>query len=277
MDYVIHTGLNHKDYEHPFDKKALEALEATPGIERISKLVVKNTIERVYTIQYTGSNIKVTETNYPELLLMLHKACSILDVEQIPDLYIQWGYSINSFTTGVEKPFIVINSGAIDLCNEQELMFVLGHEVGHIKSMHLLYHMMAQGYNAIASLIADVTLGLGKLLTTPIRIALYYWYRMSEFSADRAGLLCCQDKMAAINTMIKMAGAPVTYHNRVVYESFIEQATDFKRLDYDGLNKLVKAISLTDETHPWTVMRAAELLIWIKEGHYTKIIEQQKE
>ena len=40
----------------------------------------------------------------------------------------------------------------------------------------------------------------------------------------------------------------------------------------EGLNKVIKLISIADASHPWTVMRAAELLNWINDGAYSEII-----
>ena len=59
------------------------------------------------------------------------------------------------------------------------------------------------------------------------------------------------------------------------YETFIQQATEFKQLDYDSLNKIIKFISIADESHPWTVMRAAELLNWIISGEYKSFIGRE--
>lgn len=95
---------------------------------------------------------------------------------------------------------------------------------------------------------------------------------MSEFTADRAGLLCCQNKDAMIRAFIKMAGLPKEQYNNIPTESFIQQARDFKALDVEGMNKVVKLLSIADSTHPWTVMRSAELLKWIESGEYDKII-----
>ena len=55
-------------------------------------------------------------------------------------------------------------------------------------------------------------------------------------------------------------------------DTFIQQARDFKQLDEDGMNKLIKVLSIADDNHPWTVMRAAELLKWINEGEYNKFV-----
>ena len=263
----ILSKLEHAQYEHPFDKKALRALENTPGLGIVGNFITKHTIEKIYTVQYTGSNLKVTSENYPQIYEYLQYACQILNMPKIPDLYIQWGYGINSFTVGSEKPIIVINSGLIDLCDDDEIMFVIGHECGHIKSNHMLYHMMAQ----VINLFID-SIPLGNIAAAPIQYALYYWDRMSEFTADRAGLLCCQNKVSAIRAFMKMAGMPIKEFGNIEYQTFIHQAAEFKQLDYDAMSKVIKFISIADASHPWTVMRAAELLNWINSGAYTQFV-----
>jgi Zn-dependent protease with chaperone function len=263
----ILTGLDHTQYEHPFDKKALSALENTPGLGLVGSFITKHTIERIYTVQHTGSNLKVTKESYPKIYEYLEYACQILDIKQIPDLYIQWGYNINACTVGSENPIIVLNSGLIDLCDDDEILFVIGHECGHIKSNHMLYHMMAQVINMCIDMIP-----FGSIAASPIQFALYYWDRMSEFTADRAGLLCCQNKEATIRAFMKMAGMPIKHFNEMSKECFIQQAKTFKMLDYDAMNKVIKTIAIADESHPWTVMRAAELLKWISGDEIRSIL-----
>lgn len=275
----ILKGLDHEQYEHPFDKKALSALEKPLGdglisipnpIPAIGKFVTSNLIEKIFNVQYTGSNLKVTSDNYPHIYELLEYACEILDVEKMPELYIQWGYNINAFTVGADNPIIVLNSGLIDLCDDEEIMFIIGHELGHIKSNHMLYHMMAQYFNGIISLIP---FPITKAVATSIQYLLYYWYRMSEFTADRAGLMCCQDENAAVRAFMKMAGVPKAHFNDLNMDTFIQQARDFKQLDEDGMSKLIKVLSIADDDHPWTVMRAAELLKWINSGEYNKFVK----
>lgn len=263
------TGLEHRQYEHPFDKAALEKLEAVPLLTKFFTWITTNTIEKIYTVQYTGSNLKVTRDNYPKIYSYLEEACRVLDLPKMPDLYIEWGYDINAFTVGAENPIIVLNSGLIDLCDDDEIMFIVGHEVGHVKSNHMLYHMMVQVVNVFIDSIPG-----GALVAGGLQYALYYWYRMSEFTADRAGLLCCQNQEAMARAFIKMAGLPVCEFSNIRTETFLQQARDFKMLDYDALNKAVKLLSIADDSHPWTVMRSAELLKWIDSGEYIHLINE---
>lgn len=263
----ILIGLDHSQYEHPFDKKALAALEKTPGLGLVGRYVTKQTIERYYKVQYTGSNLKVTQHNYPRIYEYLEYACELLDVKTVPDLYMDWNYSVNASVVGVENPIIVLNSGLIDLCDEDEIMFIIGHQLGHQKSNHLFYHLVVQVFNYVIGQIP-----FGNIASAPLQYALYYWQRMSEFTADRAGLLCCQNPEAVTRAFIKMAGLPVKEFGNIKTETFIQQAQDFKGLDYEGMNKVVKLISIADESHPWTVMRSSELLKWIEDGEYNKFL-----
>ena len=264
----ILKGLSHEQYEHPFDQKALAALEASKVIPVIGKWITSNFIERIFNVQYTGSNLKVTKDNYPKIYEYLDYACEILDVQNKPELYIQWGYDINAFTVGAENPIIVLNSGLVDLCDDDEIMFIVGHELGHVKSNHMLYHMMAQYLNQIISMMGPIA----STVTLGVQYLIYYWYRMSEFTADRAGLMCCQSKDVAVRSFMKMAGVPQSHFNDLNMNTFIQQARDFKQLDYESMNKFIKTIAIADDTHPWTVMRAAELLKWIDEGEYNKFV-----
>lgn len=267
-------NLNSNEYEHPFDRKALNALEQTPGLDIIIRKFSKYWTDKILKIQYTGSNIKVNEKNFPEVHNALIEACNILCVKNIPKLYIKWGYDVNAFTAGVEDPIIVLNSGTIDLLTYEELLFVIGHEVGHIKSQHVLYYQMAQILPFLGEIIGSATLGVGNLVSTGLQIAILNWARMSEFTADRAGLLTCQDSNVAATAMIKIAGVPKKYFNLIDVDDFIGQAKEFDDYDYDSMDKVAKIVSTMWIDHPWTVMRTAEFFKWIDSGEYDAILNR---
>ncbi len=255
-----------------FDRKALEKLESFEPLELVVRKFNQYGIEKILRIQYTGSNLKVTPNNFPGVYDALIEACTILDLPFVPQLYICWNYIVNAFTAGSENPIIVLNSGCIDLLTHEELLFILGHEVGHIKSEHVLYHQMASVIPFMGNLLASATLGLGGLVTAGLEIALYNWKWMSEFTADRAGLLACQDPRVAASALAKAAGAPVKYHEAINVDEFIVQAREFEGYDYDALDKAAKVFSIMWQDHPWTVMRAAESFRWIDSGEYGRII-----
>ena len=95
---------------------------------------------------------------------------------------------------------------------------------------------------------------------------------LSEFTADRAGLLVCQDLEAALGAIMKMAGLPKRYFNTSDPHVFAKQAKEFMTKYGDTTEKIIRNISILDDTHPWTVMRAYELIKWVENGDYDKIL-----
>jgi len=267
------TALRPQAYEHPLDAAALDALQNTAGLETLVRKCNEWGFERLLRVQLTGSNLRVTADNFPDLHGMLREAADILDVPKVPELYIAAGGEINAFTAGVEKPIVVVNAGAVDLLTDDELLFVIAHELGHVKSGHVLYYQMAQFLPVIGEIVGSVTLGISNLFSTALELALLNWRRTSEFTADRAGLLACQDLNVAITTMIKIAGLPQKFHGAINTEDFEQQARDFEAMDADKLSWIAKGLSVMGQSHPWTVMRAQELLTWVDSAAYDQILK----
>lgn len=269
---AIFKNLAPQIYEHAEDRAALRKLTGNKALETVIKLYSKYGIEKLITIQYTGSNIKVTKENIPYLYNMLIEACNILGICEIPDLYIVQGF-IEAFTIGSDKPILILSNACLSMLTYDELMFVIGHELGHIKSRHSLYHTIGSFLPGIAEYIGNFTFGAGNLISSGLSMLLENWHRKSEFTADRAGLLVCQNFESAISTMYKIAGYPPKFYNQININDFLAQAKIFRDIDNDEYGKAVKLLSASTNSHPWTVMRAYELDKWMKSGRYDHILE----
>lgn len=264
------------EFQHPFDRKALQALKNTAGLPKLIEFVNKHSIDRVIKVNHTGSYLLANEEQYSRIYKIYEKACSILDIKIKPKLYIKEGYVINAYATCYSYPIITLFTGTIDKLTDEELGFIIGHELGHIKCKHLLYKDVANKMSIISRIITDATFGFGGILTTGLEVALLYWSRMAEYSCDRAGLLVCQDFDVASKTIIKMAGGTLEKESDINYEGFKNQVKEFEGYDYDSLDKASKIFSVLDDTHPWTVMRASELQKWYDDGSYEKIVERKR-
>lgn len=261
-------NLQSTQYEHPFDKAALEALRKVPGFDTVMNFVLNWTTIRWHVINLCGSNFHVTKESCPELYKKVIDAAETINVDRLPEIYTQWSYGINAYTTGYkDNTIMVIKTGAVDLMTDEELSYVIAHEMGHIKSGHVLYHVIV---NFFSQIIAKSML-VGKM-ALPLKLALNYWYRMSEFTADRAGLLVCQDLNAALSAIMKMAGIPKKFFSTADPHVFAKQAIEFISKYGDTVDKVIRNISILDDTHPWTVMRAYELIKWVESGEYDRII-----
>jgi hypothetical protein len=274
MTKKILTGLSSQTYEHPFDKKALASLQNMPGLSPLLKKVNEYGIDRLLRLQSIASEIRVTPRNFPQLYQPLLEACQILDVTTIPELYLFRGTGhIQTYIIGVEKPIVGINIEAMEWLNYDELLFIFGYEIARIKSQHMIYHQMSIVMPALKMWLSSTTLGLGGLIASGVELALYNWVMMAKFTADRAGLLACQDIDVATTALMKLAGLPEEYLTPHVIEDFLVQSREFAANSVDGLDQVTKILSYSDSNLSWLVMRTGELLKWVDSGEYNHVLQ----
>lgn len=270
MERLRITNIDKSALLHKDDVAIKKVLDKIPGFKAFMFNVICPLREKWIGIEYYGNGLHVTKDSLPELDEILSETCKNLGVDDKPELSMMWHYGISATTEGAKSPHITALSGAVDLLNSEEMLFLLGHEIGHQICGHKPYHTFLEClYMPIMNMVPG-----GKEWISLVRTRLLQWYRISDFTADRVGLLACQDINAAISTLMKMAGVPQKYYNSINVDSFIKQAKEFE-LMFNGIaDSAIRFISLNADTHPWIVIRAAELYNWYKSGEYEKIINK---
>ncbi|WP_017711842.1 M48 family metallopeptidase [Prochlorothrix hollandica] len=266
-------GLRANVYEHPFDSRALKSLQKMPGLSLVFKKINEYGIDRLFRFRCTANAIRITYRNFPAIYSAFESACTTLAVDPMPDLYLIHGEGyIRTLTIGVNDSIVIINMDALERLTEAEWLYVFGHELGHIKSQHMLYHQTAIILPVLGKFIASSTLGLGGIATNGVELALYQWMMMAKLTCDRAGLLACQDTTVATRALMKLAGLPEQYISQAVIDEFLDQAREFGECDLDNLDKMTKILSFSENMRPWIILRTAELLKWIEGGTYESIV-----
>ncbi|MDQ2745773.1 MAG: M48 family metallopeptidase [Acidobacteriota bacterium] len=270
------ADLSKHDYIHPADCKALAALRAIPGIDTGLKKLLAVTGESAIRVTFMASAIKVTPKQCPDLYAKLQISCTTLGVD-MPELYVQQNPVVNAFTGGVEKPIIVLHSGLIERLNDEEILAVIAHEVGHIHAEHVLYLTAARLMEALAN--ASLTRLLpgseiiNFMVSAGISSALLAWARRAELSCDRAALLVTQDPHVIGRTMMKLGGG--TFASKIDYDQFLEQAREFqKNYDEKKLDRFWADILNAGLSHPFPVWRVSEILKWVEDGEYAEVMKQ---
>lgn len=185
-----------------------------------------------------------------------------------PDLFLTSNPVPNAMTIGVERPFIVLHSSLVDLLDEEELMAVIGHELGHVKAGHVLYITIAYLLAHFASRI----FGLGGIAQIGVSVALIDWRRKAELTADRAELMVVQDIEPCLRLHMKLAGGSRSVYEQIDHKEFLRQADTYEELDYSTLNKVYKFLQELWLTHPVPVFRAKELMNWSGSKQYKEIL-----
>jgi Zn-dependent protease with chaperone function len=261
------TGISSRAWEHPADRGALTALRELRGFDDALKALSSLWNERAWRLEYLGSSIRVDHRQHPRVHRLFAEAAASLDVQELPELYIQFSPMLNAGCVGMAKPFIMVNSRTVELFDDEELRYVLGHELGHLVSGHAVYRTMMIILTQLASNLA--WLPVGSLALRGVIVGLYEWWRKAELSSDRAGLLAGQDPAAALRAHMKLAGGGDL--SEIDTTAFLEQAAEYDR-GGDLRDSLIKLRMLVGMTHPLPVARAADLRRWTDSGAYQRIL-----
>lgn len=264
---VVLTGISSRTWEHPADRGALTALRELRGFDDVVKSLSGMWIERSLRVEALGSAIRVDHRQYARIHRVFAEAAASLDLADLPELYIRNDRSLNAVCLGMAKPFLVVNSGAIELLDEAELRCLLGHELGHLVSGHAVYATIAQILTGMATRMPWVP--LGSVVISTIVLALQEWWRKAELSADRAGLLAAQDPAAAQRLLMKLAGGGDL--SEIDTTAFLDQAAEYESSG-DLRESLIKLRLTISSTHPLPVARAMELRRWIDDGAYQRVL-----
>jgi Zn-dependent protease with chaperone function len=265
-------GLDPVVLQHPFDRAALGALQRVPGLDILVRKFIELFPERVAYIMNVAQTVRVSPLQCPQLYAQLQEACAILDVRE-PELYVAQHPVPNAWTSGHDHPYIVVTTGLLDLMNEDEILAVIAHELGHIKSGHVLYKTMARCISLLLTIIGDMTLGIGRLVGRALEATLLEWDRMSEFTADRSALMVVQDPQVMLSLMMKFAGGTLFQRDQMNASEFLKQANLYESVDANVLDRMYKLLLIAPTTHPLIIVRSREIMNWSESREYKETLE----
>jgi Zn-dependent protease with chaperone function len=264
-DRRILADISPRAWEHPADRAALNALRKVPGFDLALRKVFGLFGERQLRLAFQANAVRVSERQYADLHEQLLRVCRTLDLEDPPELYVSQTPVVNAGALGMNEPFIVLNSSMIEVLAPVEVETIIGHEVGHIISGHVLYRTLL----VLLLRLSLFRYPIAGLVARPVLYALLEWYRKSELSADRAGLLSVQDPEAAMSGLMHLAGG--ARGRSLDLDAFLEQSEAY-RSEGGLLDSVYKVLNILGATHPFAVVRVAELREWIESGTYERIL-----
>jgi Zn-dependent protease with chaperone function len=252
-------------WEHPADRAALAALRRIPGFDEVLKKVFGLFGEKPIRLAFQANAVRVSENQFPKIWERYLEVLETLGAPARYDLFVSQTPLVNAGAYGMDRPFIVLNSGSLRLLDDDEMTYLIGHEVGHVLSGHVLYRTMT----IILLQLASLGFPIVGLAARAILMALLEWNRKAELSSDRAGLLAVQNPEATLRSFMKLAGGGEPEENNL--NEFLRQADEY-RTTGDVADIVFKVLNLLGTTHPFHVLRAAEVRDWIEAGEYDRIL-----
>ena len=258
---IVPAFLNATQYEHPDDHRATEYVKVLAPVVAVTRALIGHLGEPRFTAELLGSAVKAGPNQFPRLYGIAEECARILHIA-VPDVYVRQNPTYNATTFGVERPFVLLFSALVDSFSDDELRYIIGHEMGHIKSQHTLYlstfHLLTTQAARLAA-----RYGLGMLAFRAARLALEAWSRSAELSADRAGLICSQEAGTAAKALVKLVLGSQRLAGEVNIDEFLRQTSASS--PYGVVNEL-------GETHPLIARRIRELRAFGDSQEYQAIL-----
>lgn len=209
------------------------------------QLAVASTVrlgKGMHTGDLLGRAVKVGPKQFPRVHEIVKHCVNRLGIAE-PMVFIEGRRDVhNAYTTGTENSsVIVVHACVVEDFTDEELMFVIGHECGHIQNGHVVYLTTLNLLTRVAGLF------LGPLVQ-PALMALQTWSRAAEITCDRAGMLCVRDPQQATKAFLKLAlGGSKMLLKDLNVEQYLSQIEEGK----DGYGR---ASELT-KSHPYVPKR----------------------
>lgn len=248
------------DFMHPEDLAAMKALQKVKAVEKLVSQADEKANQIMVRMMTLGSCVRLTDKNAPHICGLVHTACDIMGYDKIPEIYTRREYSLDVTPSGVNQPVIIIPDLALNMLDDKLLYFTVGRAITRFKSNYLKFYMVAQ--------LILLSSGFFPVVSDAIKILLANWMRKSELTADRGGLLVCQDYKVAMRFLMTKAGMPIKETERVSIPDYIE-ATQIKSF----LVKAGKEVKTLVNTNGWANDRINELFQWYADGSYDNILE----
>lgn len=266
-------GMDSSTFMHPADREALKKLARLPGMQPLLRRISGGYIERMYRMLNVAERVQVTTRQCPKVYKLFQEACNVLDIKEIPEVYLSTVYVPNAMTFGIEKYSVVLLTGLVDLLNEDELLFVIAHELSHIKCNHMMYKTLLYILTFVGMEIFGIFFKVAAITFFPIEMALRNWERKAEMSCDRGGLLVVQDQEIAQRALVKLAGYSRSLASDINMDEILKQADELQNLDEETFVRAMKIYHNMFRSHPFPIIRIKELHNWSQSNQYLRILK----
>jgi Zn-dependent protease with chaperone function len=223
----------------------------------IAMLVISYLLNRSHHNALIERAQPVTSQTAPELASLVNDCAARLQSGPF-NTYIAPENILNAYTFGLVKPqVVVIYAGLAHIMDEDELRFIIGHELGHVRLGHTWLNSLVGGMAGIPSPYVAAVL---------LYFSFRWWNRACEYSADRAGLLACGKPEKAASALIKLAVASAGGSVQGWQQALRRIEAEDDALE----NNLLEMLS----THPMTIRRLEALRQYAVSPEYRRLQAQ---
>lgn len=204
-----------------------------------------------------GKALKLTRRMAPKLYKVTEYCRRVLKLQSNIEIYVYQDASFNAacYPPAKDKILLIMTSSMLEKFSLREIAFVVGHELGHYLFEHTRFPV-------------DYILSHGEGYISPLHaMKLFAWMRYAEVTADRTGMVCCQDFKAATNAFFKLSSGITSNALEFSVEEYLGQLKDIQQEMLGGDTDPEDWFS----THPFNPLRVKGLEVFARSQPYFRL------
>lgn len=256
-------GIDLDKFVYDGDKSYFESLRSNPLIVDFHQKTARNhaagpDMKR----ELLKRALRLSPVMAPKVFNALERCRTQIGFRPETHIYVSQDPNMNAFCYPPHHGavHILLTSSLLEKLNEDELTFVMGHEIGHfLYHHHELHPGMIQQY-------------LGHMLSPAEGIKLFSWSRNAELTADRVGLMCCGSYEAACMANFKISSG-------VTSDALLFNLNDYIH-QYEEMEKDIASgeATMSDfySSHPINPLRVIALDVFYRSETYINDFDQDR-
>ena len=256
----------HEVFIHPDDKIASDKFKALPLFDTVVSKFMDSGLDQAIHMHNMTSFMRISSNQLPTLYERTVNICTKLKID-VPELFLDLSSDTPAHASGLKQTTLVFGKSLLEYQDDANVLdTVIAHECGHIFCRNCMYRTFVTYFDAFGGKFGDL---LGGALT-PIKMAMNYWYRKSELSADRVAATVCGSANTVIEAQLNLANTSKWLVNNANIEAWANQIDEIKS-DASATEGIVQNILAITNKHTISALRVRELLKWGKTDNFTQI------
>ncbi len=208
MDRLVYRG----------DRKALAELLADASFSSTVNRLLAELKPHNARKELLTRALKLTRGMMPGLYQVTDSCAKTLQLKVDIEIYVNQDSRFNAacYPPVKEKVLLVVTSSLLEKFSQDELAFVIGHELGHYLYEHTWFpvdYILENNGGSLSPLHA---------------MKLYAWIRNAEITADRVGMICCRKFDVAANTFFKLSSGITSSAFQFSVKDYLAQLEDIR-------------------------------------------------
>jgi hypothetical protein len=142
--------LDPNDFRHPYERKVVGQLMKDEKVKALLPEAnrVAGEINTAYHRRHLLSGVLCSLAQFPEIHKMAQENATALALKPGFKVYVMNSAQMNAYTWSIDEDNygVALFSGLIKGLSREELRYVLAHEMGHVKSKHILTSILVELY-----------------------------------------------------------------------------------------------------------------------------------